>query len=79
MSSVRINRFGEKLHNLRIAKGMTLKELARALGHASHSYISELETGKKVPTAEYVLGVALLFDVTTDFLLKDELDFSGNP
>lgn len=53
---------------------MTLKELAQALGHASHSYISELEVGKKAPTAEFVLGVAQVFDVTTDSLLRDDLD-----
>jgi len=57
---------------------MTLKDLAQALGHAAHGYISELEAGKKIPTVEFVLGVALLFDVTTDVLLKDELDLSGN-
>lgn len=78
MSRVRIDRFGEKLHKLRTAEGMTLKDLAQALGHAAHGYISELEAGKKIPTVEFVLGVALLFDVTTDVLLKDELDLSGN-
>lgn len=53
---------------------MTLKELAQALGHTSHGYISELEAGKKVPTVEFVLGVALVFDVTTDSLLRDDQD-----
>jgi transcriptional regulator with XRE-family HTH domain len=69
-----IHRFGEKLHALRVRKGMTLKALAQALGLGSHSYISELEGGKKIPTAEFVLGVARLFDVSTDVLLKDELE-----
>jgi transcriptional regulator with XRE-family HTH domain len=40
----------------------------------AHGYISELETGKKLPTVEMVLKAARLFDVTTDQLLKDELD-----
>lgn len=66
-----IRRFGEKLRALRTARGMTLKQLAQALGHVSHGYISELEASKKTPTAELVLRVALLFDVTTDTLLKD--------
>jgi transcriptional regulator with XRE-family HTH domain len=74
VSSAKVTRFGEKLHILRTAKGMTLKELALALGHASHGYISELEAGKKTPTAEFVLGVALMFEVPTDSLLKDDLD-----
>lgn len=69
-----IQRFGEKLHSLRRQRGMTLKELATALGYAAHGHISELEGGKKTPTAEFTLAVARLFDVTTDLLLKDELD-----
>jgi transcriptional regulator with XRE-family HTH domain len=78
LSRVEITRFGEKLHTLRTRRGLTLKELAQALGHASHGYISELEAGKKIPTVEFVLGVALLFDVTTDVLLKDDLNLLIN-
>jgi transcriptional regulator with XRE-family HTH domain len=69
-----IERFGEKLHALRTRQGMTLKALANELGLTSHSYISELEAGKKIPTAEFVLNIARLFEVTTDELLKDELE-----
>jgi len=69
-----ITRFGEKLRVLRIRHGLTLLELAHALGYVTHTYISEIETGKKMPTAEFVLGVARLFNVTTDQLLKDELN-----
>ena len=78
MSSIKIARFGEKLHRLRTGAGMTLKGLAQALGHSSHSYLSELEAGKKIPTAEFVLAVALLFDVSTDSLLRDDLDIPEN-
>lgn len=53
---------------------MTLKELARALGLTAHGYISEIETGKKKPTTDFVLKVARYFKVTTDELLKDELE-----
>jgi transcriptional regulator with XRE-family HTH domain len=73
-----IERFGEKLHALRSRQSMTLQELANRLGLTAHSYISELEAGKKVPTAEFVLNVARLFDVTTDELLKDELEITTN-
>lgn len=69
-----IQRFGEKLHTLRVRRGMTLKELATELGLSAHGYISELEAGKKVPTAELALNVARLFGVTTDELMKDELE-----
>ncbi len=77
MSSTRsIQRFGEKLRTLRVRRGMTLKELAGELGLTAHGYISELEAGKKSPTAEFVLNVARLFEVTTDELLKDELEIT---
>ncbi len=69
-----MQKFGGKLHLLRIQHHLTLKELAVALGYTTHGYISELESGKKKPTAEFVLNVARLFNVTTDQLLKDELD-----
>ena len=73
-----IERFGEKLRTLRVRHNMTLKELANELGLTAHGYISELEAGKKMPTAEFVLNVARLFDVTTDELLKDELELTAN-
>jgi transcriptional regulator with XRE-family HTH domain len=69
-----MQRFGEKLRVLRTQKQMTLKELASALGLAAHGYLSEIEVGKKKPTADFVLKVARFFGVTTDQLLKDELD-----
>lgn len=71
-----IQRFGEKLRTLRVRHGLTLKELANEFGLTAHGYISELESGKKVPTTEFVLNVARLFEVTTDELLRDELELS---
>jgi transcriptional regulator with XRE-family HTH domain len=70
----KLRRFGEKLRSLRAGRSMTLSELAAKLGHKTHSYLSELEAGKKIPTVEFVLNVAHLFDVTTDELLRDDLE-----
>jgi transcriptional regulator with XRE-family HTH domain len=53
---------------------MTLKELALGLGFTSHSYVSEIETGKKKPTTEMIIKLADLFGVSVDFLVRDELD-----
>jgi transcriptional regulator with XRE-family HTH domain len=68
-----MQRFGEKLRVLRTRRGMTLRELAKALGYTNHGYLGLLETGKKKPTVECVLKVARLFQVTTDQLLWDEI------
>ena len=74
-----VQRFGEKLRTLRIHHNLTLKELAHALGYKAHGHISELEGGKKVPTVGFVISVARLFNVTTDELLKDDLDLEILP
>ncbi|GAB4581366.1 MAG: hypothetical protein Fur0022_41130 [Anaerolineales bacterium] len=69
-----MQRFGEKLHQLRKKHHITLQALATELGYIAHSHISQIESGKKIPTVEFVLKVARRFDVSTDQLLKDELD-----
>lgn len=57
---------------------MTLQGLAEALGYKAHGHLSELESGKKKPTVDFVLQIARLFNVTTDQLLKDELNIKGD-
>ncbi len=69
-----MERFGEKLHTLRKKHHITLQALATELGYVAHSHISQIETGKKLPTVDFVLKVARKFDVSTDQLLKDELE-----
>ena len=69
-----MQKFGVKLRILRLHHKLSLQSLANKLDLNAHSYISELESGKKKPTAEFVLKVSRLFDVSTDQLLKDELD-----
>lgn len=67
-------RFGEKLRSLRNRRGLTLAQLADQLGYKAHGHLSEIESGKKLPTVGLAIKVARLFDVSTDALLKDELD-----
>ncbi|MBI1878154.1 MAG: helix-turn-helix transcriptional regulator [Chloroflexi bacterium] len=69
-----MQRFGEKLRTLRTRRGMTLQELAHELGFSSHSYISAIEFGKKLPSVTLVVKIANLFNISTDQLLKDDLD-----
>ena len=74
--SFSVKRFGDKLRTLRHTRKLSLKGLASELGYTSHGYISELETGKKQPTIEFVLKVSRYFNISTDQLLKDELDIN---
>ena len=71
-----IQRFGEKLKAIRLARGLTLQQFAESLGYSAHGYISELEAGKKMPTVEFVLGVSRTYGVSLDELLKDELEIT---
>jgi transcriptional regulator with XRE-family HTH domain len=69
-----MQRFGEKLRTLRERRGMTLHELALALGLTNRSHISNLEAGRKKPSLELIIKIALFFEVTTDQLLLDDLE-----
>lgn len=71
--------FGQKLRTLRNRYKLTQIELAEILGYLSHGYLSDIEKGKKIPTVELVLSVSRLFQVSTDQLLKDELDLETIP
>lgn len=66
--------FGAKLRALRKDRELSLWALAKQFGYQTHSYLNEVELGYKEPTVELVLKVAEYFGVTTDELLKDEIE-----
>jgi transcriptional regulator with XRE-family HTH domain len=72
-----VQRFGQKLRLLRKNRQMTLIELSQALDYTAFSYLSEIESGKKDPSVDFVIRVARFFGVTTDQLLKDELEIGS--
>ena len=39
-----------------------------------NTFVSQMEKGRKVPNAEMILRVADAFGMTTDQLMRDELD-----
>lgn len=70
----KVTRLGEKLRKLRRERELTLVALARRLNMSSHSYFSDLENGKKNPSLSLIVTLANFFEVTTDQLLRDDLD-----
>jgi transcriptional regulator with XRE-family HTH domain len=74
-----IEHFGRKVRRLRERAGLNQSELAQALGLSERSkgYISEIESGKKIPPAETILKIALHFGVTIDYLLRDDVNEVG--
>ena len=69
-----MERFGEKLRKLRQRDGVSLRNLASMLGHSSHSLVTSLERNERKPSAELVVKIADIFGITTDQLLRDELE-----
>lgn len=68
-----MERFGEKLRTLRQRKGLTMRRLADQLG-VRDSYISQMETGDKIPNVVMLVKIADIFQVSLDQLARDELD-----
>jgi len=63
------NRYGAKQRDLRVAKGLTLRKFAEALG-VSPTYVSGVENGTlPPPTAERLTKIAELLDTSLDDLI----------
>ena len=60
--------FGEKLQELRKARGWSQEELAGQI-HVSRQALSKWESGGAVPDTENIIALSRLFGVTTDYLL----------
>lgn len=60
--------FGERLRNLREAKGMSREELGRLVGLTA-SGVGTWERGERSPGNELTVELARLFEVSTDYLL----------
>lgn len=58
----------ERIRVLREGRGMTQSELARRLG-VTRSGVNAWEMGISVPSTQYIVELALLFEVSTDLLL----------
>lgn len=70
---VGVELFGSKLRYLRLRHNVSQRDLVHRLGLASRAYISNLETGRRTPSPELVLQIADLFEVTTDYLVRDAI------
>ena len=65
--------FGEKLQKLRRGAGMSQEELARQLD-VSRQAVSRWELDGTLPDAGRVVALSRIFSVSTDYLLKEELE-----
>ncbi|HAN21510.1 MAG TPA: hypothetical protein DCP51_07555 [Clostridiales bacterium] len=63
--------FGEKLQNLRKSKGLSQEQLAEQIS-VSRQAISKWEIGESNPDIENIIQISNTFNVSIDYLLKDE-------
>lgn len=63
----------DKIINLRKKAGMSQEELADKIG-VSRQAVSKWESMQSVPDLDKILLMSKVFGVTTDFLLKDEIE-----
>ena len=63
-----MNKFGERLKELRTEKGLSQKALANKLG-CNQSMISFWENGVNEPTESAIRKAALFFEVSADYLI----------
>lgn len=68
-----MKRFGEKLRTLRKQHHLTIVRLGEMLG-VNNTYVSQMERGKKIPNAAMILKISEIFNVSTDKLMKDDLE-----
>ena len=64
-------KISDKIVGLRKANGMSQEDLAEKLD-VSRQAVSRWESGTAMPDANNILQLSRLFDVTTDYLLKDD-------
>ena len=72
-SSINFHKLGEKIRFLRRRHGLTLKTLSSKLGYMTHGYISEIETGKKIPSLDFIVNFCELTGISIDQLIKEEV------
>ncbi|HEY9138061.1 MAG TPA: helix-turn-helix transcriptional regulator, partial [Terriglobus sp.] len=62
-------RLGERIKQLRVKKGMGLVELGRHTG-LSASFLSQLETGRVVPTLRNLARISLVFSKDLSYFFE---------
>lgn len=67
---------GQKIKRLRRDRDLSQTELARKLGTTLVT-ISSYENDKTKPSSEMLMGLAKFFNVSVDYLLRDQADHSG--
>lgn len=72
-ASIEAKKIGEKIRRLRLKRSMGLVELGQQVG-LSASFLSQLETGRVVPTLRNLARIALVFKKDFSHFVSEETD-----
>lgn len=70
-----MKKVGDRIKELRIQKGMSQEELAKAVGFSSKTSINKIESNERGVRADYLVSIATVLGTTPTYLLtgyKDE-------
>lgn len=66
-------KFGRRLKEIRETEGMSTQRLADEVG-VSKNYISNLESGQRVPSFDVLISMINTLDTSADLLVRDYLN-----
>lgn len=69
-------KFGVRLKELREEAGLTMRQLADAIG-VSDAAVCKWENGAAEPKASYIMKLAEFFDCTTDYLIGNDGEYAS--
>lgn len=72
-----IELLSERLHNLRIGRGLSQKQVAKLIG-VNPSTISTYESAMRLPSYPSLIRLARVYGVSIDFLLGIEENYSAD-
>ena len=65
--------FGKRMREIRISQNLSIQKVADEVG-IQRNYVSQIEKGDKIPSADTMIRIANALSVTMDLLLCDYLD-----
>ena len=67
-TSIKIEEIGKRIKEIRLDAGLSQQNFGGALS-VSQDTVSLWEKGKSLPTAEFLIIIALTFEVSVDYIL----------
>ena len=63
-----MNKFSERLKELRVEKGLTLKQISESLSIPLQTY-ANYEHGTREPPLDLIIAICDFYEITSDYLL----------